>query len=384
MIRRNYMKHQYRYYARYAALVALILCAILLTNVMAEGQSDMLFPEAVLLNAEEYKTLEFDQDNTCLLKFTVPSTCCCVVRISGYHPSGVLMDEEGKTVTGKMVWYVQDDFSFDYYFLAQEGEVYFLKVSEKIEDDFKPWGEAVMFPGWSGFIELESESAVRDNRIILREGETAVIDPIVYGLMPGEDAPIYWESMDDRFVTVQDGVITAVCPTDNQPITVIAELKKPGQWRGGVAEVVVLKADAQGLEFKDGDFVYIAEPMAETCTIIGYNGKSTTLEMPLTAWNGFIGHQYDVAAIGENAFAGNSELISVNIDWIETVGKGAFSGCANLKEVTFEMGTSVEEYAFSECPKLTTFHFGHYIEKIGAYAFYNCKSLAQIFGLDQN
>ena len=112
------------------------------------------------------------------------------------------MDADGKTVTGETVWYVQDDFSFDYYFLAREGEVYYLKVSEEIEDDFNPWGYAVMVPGWSGFIELESETEGRDNRIILREGETAVIAPIVYGLVPDEDAPIYWESMNDPFVTV--------------------------------------------------------------------------------------------------------------------------------------------------------------------------------------
>ena len=179
-------------------------------------------------------------------------------------------------------------------------------------------------------------------------------------------------------------MITAVCSTDNQPVTVIAELKKPGRWRHGEVEVVVLKADAQGLEFEDGDFVYIADPMAETCTVIGYKGNSTTLEMPLTAWNGFVGHQYDVAAIGENAFAGNKELISVEMEWVKTIEKGAFSGCSKLKEVKCGQVTSIAEYAFSECPKLTIFTFGHNIEKIGAYAFYNCKSLVQLFGLDQN
>ena len=82
------------------------------------------------------------------------------------------------------------------------------------------------------------------------------------------------------------------------------------------------------------------------------------MTIPLTAWEGrYTGIQYDVTAIGENAFAGNADIISVDMDWVTTIGSHAFSGCTKLKEVECEKVTSVEEYAFSECPKLTTVYF---------------------------
>ena len=66
------MKQQSFFHILHAAMAVMLLCAMLMTAAMAEGENDPLFPEAVVLEASNSMELEFDRDNICMLKFRVP------------------------------------------------------------------------------------------------------------------------------------------------------------------------------------------------------------------------------------------------------------------------------------------------------------------------
>lgn len=137
-----------------------------------------------------------------------------------------------------------------------------------------------------------------------------------------------------------------------------------------------------------------------------------------------------VTAIGENAFLGKSEMLTVSLpDSILSIGANAFKGCVNLRSIqmpdtvttlgvqsfsgcssllTATLSKSITEIpdgafrdcaslqtvnlqtakitrigteAFSGCGALTAFSFPETVAKIGQYAFENCASLVKMEGL---
>ena len=82
-------------------------------------------------------------------------------------------------------------------------------------------------------------------------------------------------------------------------------------------------------------------------------------------------------SIGNGAFAGKTNIVTVNAPAAVKVGAYAFADCENLTSITFGSLKEIGDYAFygtalTEVKGLDT------VETIGAYAFANCSSLASV------
>lgn len=62
----------------------------------------------------------------------------------------------------------------------------------------------------------------------------------------------------------------------------------------------------------------------------------------------------NLTVIGNNAFAGCTNITAADLPHVTTVGNGAFSGCTNLSAVNLPNAVSIAKDAFEGCPKLTT------------------------------
>ena len=121
------------------------------------------------------------------------------------------------------------------------------------------------------------------------------------------------------------------------------------------------------------EWKYEKKPDGSTRLIL-YTGKDTRLEIPA-----FFGKSR-VTEIGDNALAGYSELISVNIpDSVTNIGKRAFYGCISLSELTFPKGLRViDEEAFGLCTSLGSPIFPEGLSEIGREAFRGCSEICSI------
>lgn len=89
---------------------------------------------------------------------------------------------------------------------------------------------------------------------------------------------------------------------------------------------------------------------------------------------------YEVTAIGDNAFEYNSLLTSISLPaGVKSIGNYAFNGCSLLASINFpDNMTEIGEYAFSYCKSLTSLNLPDSITDIGKNAFFRCTSLKSI------
>ncbi len=111
--------------------------------------------------------------------------------------------------------------------------------------------------------------------------------------------------------------------------------------------------------------------------LYGYRGSATNIIIPET-----------VTSIAEDAFYGNTDIISVTIPAMVSelpdgsYESGVFFGCSNLESVTFAEGsqlTSIGEYAFYECSSLTSIEIPAGVTSIGSSAFRFCRNLNTVY-----
>ncbi len=107
----------------------------------------------------------------------------------------------------------------------------------------------------------------------------------------------------------------------------------------------------------------------ESCT-------SSQVEIPASVTNNTI--TYAVTSIGQYAFAGLTNLMSINIgDNVTTIGQNAFVGCSNLATVTNgDNVTTIGQLAFWQCSNLSSINIGANVTTIGIGAFNSCSSLS--------
>ena len=128
-----------------------------------------------------------------------------------------------------------------------------------------------------------------------------------------------------------------------------------------------------------------------TATVTGYEGSETIVEIPSTT--SYDGNEYTVTAIGENAFANNSNLQSVTFadgSQVETIGNNAFYYCYSLTSITIPAEvTTIGSQAFYNCYKLQPLLIPNSVEVIGSQAFYYnltlfCEAPSKPDGWDDN
>ena len=109
-------------------------------------------------------------------------------------------------------------------------------------------------------------------------------------------------------------------------------------------------------------------------TITKYYGNVAAISVPETL------DGYTVIAIGNDAFKGRAELISVVIpSTITTINGGAFYGCSNLSNLVLQDGLkTIKGQAFAKCVSLTTLELPNSVLKVESGAFAKCSSLANV------
>ncbi len=87
-----------------------------------------------------------------------------------------------------------------------------------------------------------------------------------------------------------------------------------------------------------------------------------------------------VTTIGQNAFAGRTNLTSITIpNSVTKINSGVFSGCTSLTNITIPNSvTSIGGSAFYGCTNLTSVTIPNSVTSIGSYAFYGCTNLTSI------
>lgn len=85
-------------------------------------------------------------------------------------------------------------------------------------------------------------------------------------------------------------------------------------------------------------------------------------------------------ALGDGAFAGNKNLLTVTLpDSVTSIGEACFTGCAELREIN--MGNSVEHIgtlAFEDCPKLEQITFSPTLKSLAEDTFVDNRALASL------
>ncbi len=110
------------------------------------------------------------------------------------------------------------------------------------------------------------------------------------------------------------------------------------------------------------------------CVLLEYIGSETNLNLP-TKVNG----EDKNYTIGDMAFMGNDNIISVNIPSnVTSIGDSAFYQCTSLTEVTLSNGLeSIAAYAFTYCG-INKIIIPSSVESIGDYAFRYCNKLSEV------
>ena len=146
--------------------------------------------------------------------------------------------------------------------------------------------------------------------------------------------------------------------------------------------LLMVGLSAQGQTQVNGVWYQLNSPIAgEAMVVVPSSGTySGNIEIPATIHTGMA--DYDVTAIGELAFAGCTELLSVIIGKnVKVIHEAAFDGCGMLASVTFEDGSQLEEicyWAFINCSSLTEIELPESLLKIRERAF-NGSGLKSIF-----
>lgn len=192
-----------------------------------------------------------------------------------------------------------------------------------------------------------------------------------------------------------------------------------------IASLLILSGSALAADFSaDGLNYEICSSATGECILVGvvgdmdYTGKSIVIPSHVT----FGEEEFDVSAIGPEAFSGldissievpssvreigawafylcrrlrevkleegllsigdfcfqdNSALLEIDIpSTVEDVGKGSFRGCMSLRSVSLPPSIDyLPEYTFMDCGKLVDIDTQGIISEVGAFCFDNCASL---------
>ena len=126
---------------------------------------------------------------------------------------------------------------------------------------------------------------------------------------------------------------------------------------------------------------YILDYDAHTATVTSGN-YTGVIDIPLSVKKN--GIDFDVTAIGDNAFRG-SEVLRVNIPVsVTSIGSYAFAQCTNMNDIELPGSvTSIGEYAFIGCTGLTMVAIPSATTVVSAHAFSGCTNLSTLYIQDE-
>lgn len=101
--------------------------------------------------------------------------------------------------------------------------------------------------------------------------------------------------------------------------------------------------------------------------LVKYTGTAKAVSIPTS-----------VKEIGEEAFAGHTELVKVVIPpYVEKIGYNSFAGCEGLESISLpDTVLEIGNGAFSDCKSLKSVKIGKGLEKIGTGIFAGCEKLS--------
>lgn len=124
--------------------------------------------------------------------------------------------------------------------------------------------------------------------------------------------------------------------------------------------------------FADNATFRYTENADGTLTVTGYTGYLSDLSLPETI------DGKTVTAIGEYAFANQTELVSVSLpESVTIIGAHAFYGCARLVRASLA-ATDIGVAAFADCVALREVSLGKNLVTIEDAAFENCRMLGKL------
>lgn len=118
----------------------------------------------------------------------------------------------------------------------------------------------------------------------------------------------------------------------------------------------------------DGIWGYIVDSSGLSVTVVSSSSAEVKMTIP-TLIDG-----YEVKAIGDNAFTGNTNVQAAVISGsISTIGEKAFSGCPRLESAIIGSSvTNIAAEAFADCTSLNHLSLADGLQSIGENAFKNC------------
>lgn len=140
------------------------------------------------------------------------------------------------------------------------------------------------------------------------------------------------------------------------------------RYKGNTLIYTVIDEDLKTCKTKPGDVTYESYG----------NYVSGDLIIPENAKDGE--ESYTVIAIGDCAFCGCKDLISILIpSSINEIGKMAFKGCESLTSINIPNSVKLMgDYAFALCKKMTSASIGDSVSSISDSAFWGCSSLESV------
>lgn len=141
-----------------------------------------------------------------------------------------------------------------------------------------------------------------------------------------------------------------------------------------VLAVAVVAGSVFGLyKYNISDFSVVDGSEKNTVIVNGYNGSSSSVEIPKKI------RGKKVIAIGENAFEETSIKSVVIPECVTRIDAAAFKSCAELERVTINGKIeSIADNAFYNCDKLTEITLPASVKTIGATVFGECDNLKAV------